>query len=223
MLKLNSSYGKSFLRQPSGQEFERGRGATTDRYLPPSEGEGYQPRRKEDAGYKRESFEYKRSNAPSDFALDYPAASENKPKEQGYSYGYKNTRNNEDAGGRREEFSRREKNYGEPQEYPQQSYKEISPRTVNPRSYAPTISSYQPLSEANQNYELDAKSQRYAKYTPRTPPNEQLYSFEKPENPIKHSKRNQEVRSRLQRDQQPYGLRQMAKPSYELQRQPYEN
>lgn len=86
--------------------------------MPPSDGEGYQPRRKEDVGYKRDSFDYKRSNAPSDFTLDYPAAFENKPKEQGYSYGYKNTRNNEDVGMKRDEFSRREKNYGEPQEFP---------------------------------------------------------------------------------------------------------
>lgn len=167
--------------------------------MPPSDGEPYQPRRKEDGGYKRESFDYKRSNAPTDFTLDY-SASENKPKEQGYSYGYKNARSNEETVVRKDEFSRREKNYGDPQEYSGQSYKEISPRAVNPRSYAPSNPAYQPLSEANQNYDQE-KSQRYAKYTPRTPPNEQLYSFEKPDNPIKHSKRNEEVRSRLQRDQ----------------------
>jgi hypothetical protein len=76
--------------------------------LPPSESDPYQPRRKEDGGYKRESYDYKRSNAPpSDFALDYPPASENKPREQGYSYGYKNGRNHEEIGPRKEEFSRR--------------------------------------------------------------------------------------------------------------------
>jgi hypothetical protein len=92
----------------------------------------------QDTDFRREKYDYKQVNNSSELRNDYTASTDlrgNKEKTYGYSYQNPPSYRNEEPAHRQDygEYQRKNRNYEEPLNDIESNYRDISPKTVNPK------------------------------------------------------------------------------------------